>query len=101
MPDTGATLLGILALTVATYLTRIAGYLVGSRVRPDSVTARVLDVLPGAALSGVLALSLVKLTPAGQLAVLAAAVVFLLSRHTLLAIATGLLIAIGHAHLLA
>jgi len=101
VPDTGSTLLGILVLTVATYLTRIAGYFVGSRVRPDSVAARVLDVLPGAALSGVLALSLVKLTPAGQLAVLAAAAVFLLSRHTLLAIGTGLVIAIGHAHLLA
>lgn len=101
MPDTGATLAGILALTVATYLTRIAGYLVGSRIRPDSVVARVLDVLPGAALSGVLALSLAKLSLAGQLSVLAAVVVFLISRHTLLAIGTGLLIAIGHAHVFA
>lgn len=101
MPELGATLLAILVMAVATYLTRIAGYYLGGYIAQDSLAGQVLDVLPGAALSGVLALSLVQLPAMDMLAVAAAVAVFMLSGRTLAGIATGLVIAVGNAHLLA
>ncbi len=101
MPEGGAALAGIAVMALATYLTRIAGYFLGSRIAADSLAARVLDVLPGAALAGVLALALAAVDLADRFAVLAAVGVYLWRRHTLLAIATGLLLAVGRAHLFA
>lgn len=98
MPDFHATLYAIFVMTVATYLTRIAGYFLGSRITPDSLASRVLGVLPGAALAGVLALSLVQLAVAEVLAVAAAVAVYLWAGRTLAGIATGLTIAVLNAH---
>ena len=100
MPDLASTLLAIVVMAVATYLTRVGGYFLGSRISRESVAGRVLDVLPGAALSGVLALSLLQLPAMDIVAVAAAVGVFLLSGHTLAGIATGLVIAVLNAHLL-
>lgn len=99
MPDFQATFLAIVIMTIATYFTRIAGYFLGSRMVPGSLTSRVLEVLPGAALAGVLALSLVQLPLVDVLAVGVAVLAYLWSGHTLLGIATGLVIAVANAHL--
>lgn len=101
MPDLRATLLAILLMAVATYLTRIAGYFLGSFIAQGSVAGRVLDVLPGAALAGVLALSLQQLPFADIVAIAVAVLAFLWSRNTLAGIAVGLLLAIANAHVLA
>lgn len=100
MPDLQSTLLAILLMALATYLTRVAGYFLGSRISPESVASRVLGILPGAALAGVLALSLVKLPMVDVLAVAIAVVAFLLTGRTLIGIATGLILAVSNAHLL-
>jgi uncharacterized membrane protein len=99
VPDLKATLLAIIVMTMATYLTRIAGYFLGSRIVPGSRASRVLEVLPGAALAGVLALSLAQLPVIDILAVVVAVLAYLWSGHTLLGIATGLIIAVANAHL--
>lgn len=98
MPDFPATLLAIVVMTAATYLTRIAGYFLGSRIVANSLASRVLEVLPGAALAGVLALSLVQLPIVDVFAVAAAVAVYLWSDRTLAGIATGLAIAVINAH---
>jgi uncharacterized membrane protein len=98
VPDFQATLLAIVVMTIATYFTRVAGYFLGRRIVPGSLASRVLEVLPGAALSGVLALSLVQLPVVDVLAVGVAVLVYLWSGQTLLGIATGLLIAVANAH---
>ncbi|MBT8085595.1 MAG: AzlD domain-containing protein [Woeseia sp.] len=100
MPDFNATLLAIVVMTVATYLTRIAGYLLGSRITPDSIAGRVLAVLPGAALAGVLALSMINLAFVEVFSVAVAVLVFVWSGRTLVGIMTGLFIAVLSAHLL-
>lgn len=101
MPDFLATFLAIVVMTVATYLTRIAGYFLGSRIAPDSLAGKVLEILPGAALAGVLALSLVQLQAGNIIAVAVAVAVYLWSGWTLAGIATGLVIAVANAHYLA
>lgn len=100
MPDLRATLLAIFLMAVATYLTRIAGYFLGSLIVPGSVASRVLDILPGAALAGVLALSLQQLPVVDIVAIAVAVVAFLWSGNTLAAIAVGLLLAMANAHVL-
>lgn len=99
MPETAAALLGIAVMALATYLTRITGYLIGNRIAPESTVGRVLDTLPGAALAGVLAISLASASLVDLVAVVAAVLVYLWRGQTLLAIGTGLLIAVGYAHL--
>ncbi len=101
MPDLTASLIGIAVLAVATYLTRIAGYFLGSRIRQDSALSRVLETLPGAALASVLALSLSGATFIELLAVVTGAAVFLLTGRTLVGILVGLAIAVANAHWLA
>lgn len=100
MPDLRATLLATLVMAIATYLTRIAGYFLGGHIAPGSVAGRVLDVLPGAALAGVLALSLQQLPVVDIVAIGVAVLAFLWTGNTLAGIAVGLLIAIVNAHVL-
>lgn len=100
MPDFPAAMLGIAIMAVATYLTRIAGYFLGSRVSQNSLASRVLESLPGAALAGVLALSLTHASAFELLAVVVTAAVFLLGGGTLPAIGAGLLLTVSYAHLL-
>lgn len=99
MPETAAALAGIAVLALATYVTRITGYFLGGRIAADSPAGRVLDALPGAALAGVLALSLANASVIDLAAVAIAVAVFLWRGHTLLAIGIGLLIAVANAHL--
>lgn len=101
MPDSAAAFAAIALMAVAAYLTRIAGVFLGGRIAVDSLAARVLDVLPGAALAGVLALALAGVPWPDRLAVLVAVGVYLWRRNTLLAIAVGLAITVGRAHLVA
>ncbi len=101
MPDLTASLIGIAVLAVATYLTRIAGYFLGSRIQQDSATSRVLEILPGAALASVLALSLSGATMIELLALVTGVAAFLLTGRTLVGILVGLTIAVANAHWLA
>lgn len=95
-------LLGIVAVAAGVFCMRLAGFLLGSRLAPDSTASRVLDALPGAALAGVVALALAESSTPGDLVALAATVgVFLWSGRTLPALALGLAIAVGNAHWLA
>jgi uncharacterized membrane protein len=101
VPDIAASVIGILVLATATYLTRLAGYFLGGHIRPDSVASRVLDTLPGAALAGVLALSLSGVAMIDMLAVAAGVTAFLLTGRTLVGILGGLALAVANAHWLA
>lgn len=101
MPDSGSALVAIALMAGAAYLTRVAGVLLGGRVAADSLATRVLDVLPGAALAGVLALALAQVSWPDRIAVLIAVGAWLWRRNTLLAIGVGLAIAVGHAHVVA
>jgi uncharacterized membrane protein len=93
-------LIGILVVALAVYAMRLAGYLLGSRLRRDSIVSRVLDALPGAALAGVLALSVLERAAAWDLLALAAtAGMFLWTGRTLPALSLGLAIAVANAHL--
>ena len=101
MPETWATLLGIAVLATVTYATRIAGYLLGTRLAGNRAVERVLESLPGAALAAVLATAAVKGTLFGLAAIAATAIIFYLSGRTLLALAVGLSLTVLHAHVLA
>lgn len=95
-----ATWLGILVVALAVYAMRLAGYFLGSRIRRDSVASRVLDALPGAALAGVLALSLQQQASLPNFAAVAATTfVYVRTGQTLPALGLGLLIAVASAHL--
>lgn len=99
MPDQFATFTAIVVVATVTYAERLAGYLLGSRLRPDSTASRVLDALPGSALAAVLALSMMRHANAADLLALAVTVcVFIRTRRTLPALATGLAIAVTNAH---
>jgi len=99
VPDFSAAMIGIAIMSVATYLTRIAGYFMGSSIRHDSLTGRVLDSLPGAALASVLALSLSQASWVELLSVAVTVVVYRFTGRTLPAIGAGLLMTVGYAHL--
>lgn len=101
MPDLTASVFGIVVLALATYLTRIAGYFLGSRIQQDSTMGRVLETLPGAALASVLALSLSGAAVVDLFAVVAGVAAFLLTGRTLVGILGGLAIAVANAHWLA
>jgi len=98
MPSEYATYCGIAVLAVMTYLTRITGYLIGSRIPEESRLYRIIQTLPGCALSAVVAPSLVRGTPLDAAAVLAAVVAFHFSGQILLALMTGLAISVGGSH---
>ena len=101
MTETAA-YLGIFVVAAAVYAMRLAGYVLGSRVRRNSTASRVLDTLPGAALAAVLALSLLEYASLPDLLALAATtVLFLWSGKTLPSLAAGLAIAVLNAHLVA
>ena len=95
-------LLGIAAVTLGVFCMRLAGFLLGSRVAPDSTLSRVLDALPGAALAGVVALALkASATPGDYVALAATVGVFLWSGRTLPALGVGLVLAVANAHWMA
>ena len=99
MPDAFSTFTGIVVVAAVTYAERLAGYLLGSRMRPDSTASRVLDALPGSALAAVLALSMMRHTNAPDLlALMLTAAVFIWTRRTLPALGIGLAVAVINAH---
>lgn len=101
MPDFNAAMLAIAIMALATYLTRIAGYFLGTSISKESLTGRVLDTLPGAAMASVLALSLSHASFLELLSVVVAVVVYRISGRTLPAIGAGLALTVGYAHLVA
>lgn len=101
MPEFSAAMLGIAIMALATYLTRIAGYFAGGSIRRDSLTGRVLETLPGAAMASVLALSLSQANWVELLSVVLAVLVYRFGGRTLPAIGAGLLLTVSYAHLAA
>lgn len=98
MPSEHATYYGIAVLAVMTYLTRVTGYLIGSRIPEESRLYRIIQTLPGCALSAVVAPSLVRGTPLDTAAVIAAAAVFHFSGQILTALLTGLAISVAGSY---
>ncbi|MCA8984374.1 MAG: AzlD domain-containing protein [Planctomycetaceae bacterium] len=98
MPSETATWMGIGVLALATYLTRIAGYLLGTRIREGSRTYRIIQTLPGCAISAVLAPSLINGSFLETSAICSAAVFFYFTGRILSALSVGLLISILGTH---
>lgn len=98
MPDQQMTLIGIAIITVVTYLTRISGYLIGTRIPEGSRLYRVIQTLPGCALSAVVAPALVHGNPLEITAICSAALFFYGTGRILSALLVGLSISIVGMH---
>lgn len=85
----------ILVMALATYLCRIAGVVIMSRVSLTPAIERGLAALPGSIVAATVAPLALKAGPAGILAVVSAILVARLARNELLALVAGLAVAAG------
>lgn len=101
MDDTLAGYLAVLMMAVIVFGTRLAGYLLGSRVPEQGRLRRLLEALPGCAIAAVCAPALLTAGPV-QFAGLAVAWGALwLSGNATLALLSGLGVLLAGGHLLA
>lgn len=87
--------LAILAMAVTTYLLRIGGVLIMSRVRITPRVERALAALPGSIVAATVVPIAIKAGPAAILGVGAAILTARLTRNELAALLAGLLVAAG------
>lgn len=98
MPSELSTWLGIAVLALFTYLTRISGYLLGSRIQEGSRVHQVIQTLPGCAIAAVLAPSLIHGSPLEITAILSGVLYFHFTNQLLGGLAVGLVISILGTH---
>lgn len=87
--------LAILAMAVATYLLRIGGGLIMSRIRITPTVERALDALPGSIVAATVVPIAIKAGPAAIIGVVTAVVTAWLTRSELAALILSLLVAAG------
>lgn len=83
----------ILAMTLATYLCRVSGALLISRVRITPAVERALAALPGSIVAATVAPLAIRSGPAGILGIVASIATARLLRNDIAALAAGLLVA--------
>jgi len=98
MPSESATFWGIILLAAVTYATRVIGYLIGTRISPQSRLYHIIQTLPGCALSAVVAPTLVRGNPLEISAIGIAVACFYLTENILGALLIGLTVMIAGAH---
>jgi uncharacterized membrane protein len=91
--------LAIAMIVLIVFASRLAGYLLGSRVSEDGVIRRLFDVLPGCAIAAVVAPVIFRATPVEMGALAAASLLLWFTSSTGLALGTGLAVLIAGAHL--
>jgi uncharacterized membrane protein len=91
----GRVVAAILAMAVATYLSRAGGFWLMGHVRITPRVRRMLDALPGALVAALVVPLAVRSGPAAMLALAAAAGVMIASRNEFLAVAAGVAVAAG------
>ncbi len=93
--------LAIVMIAAIVFSSRLAGYLLGSRVAEDGALRRLFDVLPGCAIAAVVAPVIFQAGPVELVALVAASALLWFSGSTGLALAAGIALLIAGAHLLA
>jgi len=87
-------LLAIAVMAIATVLIRVGGYWLMGRVPLTARVRRMLEALPGSIVAAIVVPIVAKIGPTALLAVIAAAVVMILRRNELLAVAVGVTVAV-------
>ena len=99
MPTESATYWGIVLLAAVTYATRVVGYLIGTRISPQSRLYHIIQTLPGCALCAIVAPTLMNGNPLEITAIGVAIACFHWTENILGALLIGLTILIAGAHL--
>lgn len=89
----------IAMIVLIVFSSRLAGYLLGSRVSEDGVVRRLFDVLPGCAIAAVVAPVIFRATPVEMVALATASLLLWFTSSTGLALGAGLALLIAGAHL--
>lgn len=100
MIEIGGPVLAILMMGAITYATRITGVVLATHLAGSPKIRRVLDSLPGCAIAAILAPAAVRGSFVELVALAATVAVQWLTGRTFLALALGLAILIGGAHIL-
>ncbi|WP_417516464.1 AzlD domain-containing protein [Minwuia sp.] len=101
MTETESGYLAIVMIVAIVFSSRLAGYLLGSRISADGPVRKLFDVLPGCAIAAVIAPVIVRAGPVEIGALLVASCLLWLTSNIGLALASGLLLLIAGSHLMA